>query len=413
MVSGPLTRDALANRQFALLWGGQTVSRFGDGIMSVALPLLVLMTTSSSADLGLVVAARLVPTVVFLLLGGALSDRVSRRLAMMTSDVSRAIVSLALGVLALSGRLDLAELLWGAVLFGLFDALFYPASTALVPEVVAVEHLTSSNSLNRFSGTLANGLAGPLVGGVIASTIGVSWSLVIDAATFVVSGACLLIMHPTPRPTSSGATMLGDIRAGLTYCRRTPWLIWSIAVAGLANALVFSPSAIMVPLFFKRVLHAPNWMVGVGFAAVGLGGLVGALIMMTRRAPRSRTRTMWLAWTLAPLFSVLLGLSRSAWFASACAFVIGALLIVGNILWDSLMQSEIPADILGRVSSVDWTVSLGFSPLGVAFAGVIAGVIGVRATIVAPAIVVSVIGVAVLASVRSITALDRRSTDPQ
>ena len=303
--------------------------------------------------------------------------------------------------------------MWGAVLFGLFDALFYPASTALVPEVVAVEHLTSSNSLNRFSGTLANGLAGPLVSGVIASTIGVSWSLVIDAATFVVSGASLLIMHPTPRPSASGATMLGDIRAGLAYCRRTPWLIWSIAVAGLANALVFSPSAIMVPLLFKHVLHAPNWMVGVGFAAVGLGGLLGALIMMARPASRARTRTMWLAWTLAPLFSILLGLSRSAWFASACAFVIGALLIVGNILWDSLMQSEVPADILGRVSSVDWTVSLGFSPLGVAFAGVIAGVIGVRATIIAPGIVVSVIGVAVLGSVRSITALDRRVTETE
>lgn len=411
MVSSPSARRALANRQFALLWGGQTVSRFGDGIMSVALPLLVLMTTKSSSDLGLVVAARLVPTVVFLLVGGALTDRMSRRVGMLTSDVSRAVISLVLGLLAVSDRLDLAELVWGAVLFGVFDALFYPASTALVPEVVAVEHLTSSNSLNRFSGTLANGLAGPLVGGVIASTIGTSWSLVVDAGSFLVSGTCLLIMRPTPRPTSSGATMLRDIRAGLSYCRRTPWLVWSIAVAGLANALVFSPSAIMVPLFFTRVLRAPNWMVGVGFAAVGLGGLVGASTMMARRPPRAPTRTMWLAWTLAPIFTVLLGLSRSAWIASACAFVVGFLLIVGNILWDSLMQSEVPADILGRVSSVDWTVSLGFSPVGVALAGVIAGVIGVRATIIAPALVVSVVGVVVLVVVRSVTAVDRRPRD--
>ena len=112
--SGPSTRDELANRQFARWWRDQTVSRFGDGIMSVALPLLVLMTTRSSTDLGLVVAARLVPTVVFLLLGGSLTVRVSRRLAMLPSDVSRAGVGLALGVLALWGRLDLAESLWGA-----------------------------------------------------------------------------------------------------------------------------------------------------------------------------------------------------------------------------------------------------------------------------------------------------------
>ena len=118
------------------------------------------------------------------------------------------------------------------MLSGLFDALFYRASTALAPDVVAIQHLTSSKLLNRFSGTLANPLAGPLVGGAIDATIGVSWSPMIDAATLVVSGGCLLIMHVTPWPSASGATMLGDIRAGPAYCRRTPWSIWSIAVAG-------------------------------------------------------------------------------------------------------------------------------------------------------------------------------------
>lgn len=411
MVSGSSARRALANRQFALLWGGQSVSRLGDGVMSVALPLLVLQTTDSSRDLGIVVAARLVPTVALLLLGGAVSDRVSRRLAMLTSDVGRGVVSTVLGVLALEGRLGVAGLLWGAVCFGLFDALFYPASTALVPEVVALEDLTTSNSLNRFSGSFASGLLGPLVGGVIASTIGVSWSLIIDAATFVVSAGCLIAMRATPRPAASGGNVMSDIRSGLSYCRRTPWLIWSIAVAGLANALVFSPLAIMTPLLFKRVLHSANWVVGVGLAAMGLGGLCGALLTMTRRVPRARVRTMWLAWSAAPLFSVLMGVARWTALAVGCAFVVGALLVVGNVLWDSLMQAEVPADLLGRVSSVDWTVSLGLSPVGVALAGVMAGVVGVRATMVVPALAVCVSAVAVLASVRSISAPDRRASE--
>jgi MFS family permease len=408
MASFALARGALANRQFALLWGGQTISRLGDGVMSVALPLLVLTITGSATDLGVVVAARLVPTVVFLLLGGAVSDRVSRRLAMLVSDAIRTLISATLGVLALNARLNLTEMLAGAVTFGLFDALFYPASTALLPEVAAAEHLTSSNSLNRFSGTLAGGLLGPLVGGVIASTIGVSWSLIIDASTFVVSAGCLVAMRRTPRPAPSGASVMSDIREGLSYCRRTPWLIWSIMVAGVANALIFTPSAIMLPLLYKRVLHAPNWMVGVGFAAVGVGGLFGAVAMMVVARPRAQVRAMWLAWTGAAFLSVVFGLMSSTWLASSIALGTGALLIVGNILWDSLVQSEVPREILGRVSSVDWTFSLGLSPIGVALAGVVSGTVGVRATIVVPGIVVSTVALALLVSVRSITAIDRR-----
>lgn len=326
----------------------------------------------------------------------------------MVSDASRALISAALGFLALTGGLTLPDLLVGAVLFGLFDALFYPASTALLPDVMTTELLTSSNSLNRLGGTIAGGLLGPLVGGVIASTIGVSWSLVIDAGTFVVSALCVAMMHPTPRPSLSGGSVFRDIREGVSYCRRSPWLMWTITVAGMANALVFSPTAVMLPLLFTRVLHASNVMVGVGFAAVGLGGLLGALAMVSIVRPRARVRSMWLAWTAAAALGVVFGLTTSVVVASCVALASGALLMMGTVVWDSLLQAEVPTEILGRVSSVDWTVSFGLSPLGVGFAGAVSGVVGIRATIVAPSIVVSVVAAAILVGVRSLTAIDRQ-----
>ncbi|MBW4078212.1 MAG: MFS transporter [Acidobacteria bacterium] len=402
-------RAVLSNRQFSLLWGGQTVSQFGDGIISVALPLLVLEITRNAADLGLVVAARLVPTVLLLLLGGAVTDRVSRRLAMLTSDGSRAAITVTLGLLALSRSLNFTELLIGSILFGAFDALFYPASTALLPELITAEDLTAGNSLSRFSGAFSGGLLGPIAGGVIASTIGTSWSLIVDAGTFVFSAGCLIAMRPTPTPAASGTTMLSEIRGGLTHCRRTPWILWSIAVAGLANAFVFSPSAILLPLLFKRTLHASNFMVGAGFAAVGLGGLTGALLMIVTRPLHRRVRTMWLAWGSSPLVAVLFGLSPDVWVAVGFAFVVGLLLMVGNVIWQTLMQSEVPSEVLGRVSSVDWMVSLGLSPVGVAAAGVVAGLAGIRATIVVPGVVIGVTAMLVLVVVRSITDIDRRS----
>jgi MFS family permease len=166
----------------------------------------------------------------------------------------------------------------------------------------------------------------------------------------------------------------------------------------------------LLPLLFKRTLHASNFMVGAGFAAVGLGGLTGALFMIVRPRLKRRVRTMWLAWGCAPLVMVLFGLAPDVWTAVGFAFVVGVLLMVGNVIWQTLMQAEVPRDVLGRVSSVDWMVSLGLSPVGVAAAGVVAGLAGIRTTIVMPGVVIGVTAMLVLVVVRSITDLDRPSS---
>jgi hypothetical protein len=122
---------------------------------------------------------------------------------------------------------------------------------------------------------------------------------------------------------------------------------------------------------------------------------------------------MWLVWAGAPLLAVLFGLASSAWLASIIVFAVGLLLMVGNILWESLLQSEVPKEILGRVSSVDWMVSLGLSPIGVAVAGVASGIVGIRATIIVPGVVISVLSLLPLIFVRSLTSIDRRLFAPE
>lgn len=404
---GPI-RSVLRNRQFALLWGGQTVSLFGDGIVSVGLPLLVLETTNSAVDLGLVVAARLVSTFLFLLLGGAITDRVSRRLAMLMSDAARAVITAALGIMALSGVLSLANLVAGAILFGTFDALFYPASNALYPELIEESQIIPANSLRQVSEQLAASLLGPIMGGVIASTIGTSWSLVIDSGTFVVSAACLASMRPTPRPADTVGSILSEVAVGVRYCRQTAWIFWTLVVAALANAVVYAPVVVLLPLLFTRTLHAPSWQVGVGFASFGLGGLVGALALATLPRPKRRVRAMWLLWGTASFVTALYGIAPSTWSASVVVLVIGPLLISGQIIWESLLQAEVPGEILGRVSSVARMTSSGLAPVGVAAAGIVAGVVGVRIAIVVPAVAIGVLSFVVLATVRSLTEIDRR-----
>ena len=403
-------RGPLANRQFALLWGGQTVSLLGNGVISTALPILVLVSLHLSAsDLGIIVAARLVPTVVLLLIGGAVTDRVSKRLAMLTSDAVRGAVTAVIGALVATGTLRFGVLVVAVLIFGTFDALFYPASTALTPEIVAADELVPANSLSQISRTLVAGLLGPVVGGIIAATVGVSWAFFFDAGTFAVSASCLAVMRSTPTPERTSTSMVHEIREGIAYCVQTSWIFWTLIVAALLNAAVFAPTAVLLPLLFKRELHAPTWMIGVGFGALGLGGLIGAVLAGTLPTPRRRVTVMWLVWSAAAIVNVGYGLAPSAWTACIFLVLVGPLLMSGQIIWESMLQSEVPRELLGRVSSVDWMISMALAPIGIAVAGVVAGIAGVRPTIVVPSVIGSSIGVIVLVFVRSLTGLDRRT----
>lgn len=393
----------LANRQFRLLWIGQVVSLFGDGVLSLALPLLVIEAHRSDAELGLVTAARMAPLVVLLLLGGVITDRVSRRWAMLVADGARGATTLALGLLALTGHLAFGVLVAGAVVLGAFDALFFPASTAMIPDVVEAELLATANSLVSLSRTVA-----PLAGPVLAGLVAPKWALVVDAGTFCVSALFLAAMRATPRPAPTGRSMLHEVAEGFRYCRRTPWLWLTVVIAGFANAVVWVPSMILIVLLLTDTLHAPHWQTGVVLAIGSIGGGVGAYAAGRWRLPRRRVRAMWLAWSAGSASVGLLGLSPSAWVVAVLFFVGAPLMIYGQVVWESLIQAEVPRSLLGRVSSVDWLMSLAPSPIGAAAAGAVAGAVGVRPTLIVPAAVVTALSLVTLALVPSLTAIDRR-----
>lgn len=401
-------RDVLTNRQFLLLWSGQAVSLFGDGVLSLALPLLVIYAHGSASELGFVTAARFAPLVILLLLGGLITDRVSRRLAMLVADAARGGVTLALGVLAIEHQLRFFELLIGAALLGVFDALFAPSSTALLPELVEPRLLTTANSLTQLSRSLA-----PLLGPVLAGVIAPKWALIIDAGTFLVSGTFLAFMAATPKASAGEGSTWSQVREGLTFCRRTPWIWWTLIVAGLANGAVFVPSSILVVLLMIRVLHQPHWILGVVFAGGSLGSTLGALVAGRFGAPRHRIRWMWLVWGAAAAVAASIGLATQAWLVAVLVFAFGPLIVYGQVIWEAMLQQEVPRRLLGRVSSVDWLVSLVVVPIGVAAAGAVAQRVGPRATILVPGTVVFVLEGLLLLLVPSITASDRRpaSTD--
>ena len=408
-MTGEHRASALRNRNFALLWTGQTVSVAGNGIFTVALPLEVLRIGGSPLDLALVVSARLVPTILLLLVGGALVDRLSRRLVMLASDAVSGVTVTVFAVLAALDRVSLGGLVLLAVIFGVSSAFFMPASTAIVPELLPPELLVSGSSLTQLSQSLAQYLAGPLAGGVLVAALGTGWAFAVDGLTFLVSGLCLAAMRTVARKERSDSAVLAGIVEGLRYCRSQPWLWWSFVGIGAANIVSFVPVAtVFQPLLADQVFAGGAVLLGVLYAANGAGSALAALWIKRRGSPRRRMRAIWVSWAGAGVAAALIGLSPTAWLATFFAAALWFGMTYGNVLWFPLLQEQVPPTLLGRVSSVDWLLSLALSPAGALVGGAVVGFTGVR-----PAIVVGGVLAAACAAVLylpGVRAPDRRPT---
>ncbi len=267
LISFPGLPPALRHRDFALLWTGQSVSMLGDGIFNVALPLETLQVDSRPTALSLVLAARIAPTVCLLLLGGVVVDRVPRRFAMLAADVVRGLAVAAIAAGIALGDLHLWALLTMAVIFGIADAFFTPASIAIVPELLPRELLVQGSALATTSQQVARMLAGPALGGLVIAVSGLGAAFAVDAGSFAVSAGSLLALSSRPRPARTGRSVLADALEGLRYCRSQRWLWVTISAAGVANLVAFSPLTLLVPLLIKNVLHDGPFVLGLVIAS--------------------------------------------------------------------------------------------------------------------------------------------------
>jgi DHA3 family tetracycline resistance protein-like MFS transporter len=399
------------HREPGLLISGQAISNFGDGVAIVALTLLVLDTTHSVTALGWFAAARMTPQVVFLLVGGAIVDRFSRRLLLILSDVVRAVLTGAIVILIMSHSLHYWELIFFAVLFGSFDALFYPCIAAFTPEIVPEDLLPAMNAVRPLANNLMGSTIGPAVGGLLAA-FSTSLSIGVDCATFVVSAIALALMKSTPKPSrKEGATMIGDIKEGLHYVIHTRWLWTTSASVTLVNAFVLTPMFVLIPYFLRHNLHLAKDYVGFAVAAAGVTGALGALVVANLPMPKRRIRMMWIYWSIGSLAALVMGVATNFWEVIIFPVVVSPMIIFGNVIFESMMQSEVPRELLGRASSVDWFVSLGVAPLGLVIASQIANVIGVRAYFVVFSIICVIPGIWIIASKR-INAIDADRVSP-
>lgn len=372
---------ALRHRDYALLWSGQTISVVGDGIYTVAIALEALRISDHASTLAYVEAARVAPNALLLLFAGALVDRLPRRLVALGANALQGGAIAVLAGLVIAHALSLTELVLLSAAVGIGDAFFYPAYRAIMPELLPADLLTQGNAFNSASQTVGASFLGPAIGGVIVAAGGTSTAFAIDAGTFVVSALCLLTMAHVPPPAPSGRSVAADARQGIRWTMRQRWLWYGILAVGVANFAAFSPMAVTIPLIVRDALHQGPAAYGATFAASGVGGLVAAVVAGRLGSPKRRMTIIWSAWAAASVALAGVGIAPDVLVVAACGAITYFGVTYGNLLWGALMQVAVPAQMLGRASSVDWLFSICLSPLGILFAGVLASSIGVRETV--------------------------------
>src|SRR4051812_48181594 len=223
--------------------------------MLVALPFAVLEAGGSLGAVGLVVAAQLVPFLVFALIGGVISDRGDRRRVLIASDLARLAVQLTGGLLLVAGAAEPWMLGALAALYGSADAFFQPAFTGLLPQTVSHPgQLQPANALRGLSFSVAS-IAGPALAGVLVGTIGAGAAMLFDAGSFAVSVACLLRLRPRVAATAAEAPpppFLEAIREGWRAVRSRSWLLAGLAAGCAYSGIVLPAVFVLGPVVVAR-----------------------------------------------------------------------------------------------------------------------------------------------------------------
>ena len=371
----------LAIRDFALLWTGMTVSLLGDGLYTVAIAWQVYSISNAPTALAVVGIAWMAPQVLLLLLGGVISDRFERRLVLLLSDAVRGSSIAAIGVLSVTGRLELWHVTVLVAFYGAGAAVFAPAFTGIVRDVVPRDLLLEANSLDQFVRPLCVRLIGPAVGGALIGLASAGAALLVDAGTFAFSAAAFLLMRTRSLPDASKRTLWRDVAEGISYVRSRTWLWATLGSVTLSLLFFLGPVYVLMPYIVKNSLEGGAQGLGLVFAAGGVGAVAAALFRGQLGLPRRPMAVVYLTWAVTAFSLIGYAVVNAVWQAMIVSFVSVACLTTGGIVWTTVLQRAVPARMIGRVSSLDWVLSLGLAPVSYALTGPIADALGARATL--------------------------------
>ncbi len=367
---GPLRKPS-----FALFFVGYAISVTGSSMVPIALSFAVFQLGGGAGEVSAVLAVETIPMAVLLLIGGAVADRLPRRLVMMAADGVRCLSEGLLAVLLISHHATVPVMMVLAAIIGAGDAFFSPGRTGLIPQLTTAAELQSANAIISTVGALA-AIIGPAGGGLLVGVAGPGWAIGFDAASYAVSAACLVLLRVPAQAVDPSESFLRQLVTGWTEFWSRKWLWIVVLEFALLHLLTIGPIFVLGPLSFKQVPHGATIWGGL-LGALGAGALIGGLIALRVR-PR---RPLLMAIVVLLPFAVVpaaLAEGVSSAVGLTAFFIGGVSLSLFGVLWSTTMQREVPPAVLSRVSAYDTFGSVCLLPAGYVLAAPMASALGLH-----------------------------------
>lgn len=374
----------LGDRDFRVLFGAVVLSVFAAGMWAVVMVYTVIGAGGGPLDLSLVAAANAVGLLACAIPGGIVADRVSRRLIVRLVEGVNLIAITSVVVTGWIGSVTIPHLTIVAFALGAGAGFFFPAYSAMLPRILPPQQLLAANGLEGAIRPALQQAAGPAVAGILVAAVMVpAHAALAIAIAHACALALLLLQRPEP-PLSTAAprehsdsakSVFHDLREAVVFTVKTPWLLWTLLYASAWVLVFVGPEEVLLPFITRdRIGEDPRWF-GFLLAVYGLGGVIGSIVVSSRPLPRRYLTVMNLVWGVSTLPFAIIGFTDQYWVMLTVVFVCGFGFSYGNVIWGTLLQRRVPTHMLGRISSLDFFVSLALMPLSMALAGPLSQVV--------------------------------------
>jgi MFS family permease len=386
--------------QYRLLVGALSFSLFGGGVWLVAVVFQVIRLGGGPSDLSLVALAASIGLVGAVLIGGVVADRVPQRNIMLVVEAVKVVSIGAAATLAMLGLIQVWHLAVVALVLGIVDGFFYPAYSALLPSILPADDLLAANGVEGVLRPAVMQAAGPAAASLAIGIHSPALAFVVVAVASACAVVWLLAMKPTPVRREPDAekqhplrVLFVDLRGGFRYMVGTPWLLGSLIFACLLILVIMGPIEVLLPFAVTNQTGGGAGAFALALAAFGVGGAIGSMAVASLPLPRRYLTIMLLAWGAGSIPLAIIGFTSLLWVMVIALFIVGFTFSAGGVIWGTLLQRRVPPALLGRVSSLDFFVSLALMPVSMALAGPIGEGVGIPITFLVAGVVPVVIAV--------------------
>jgi MFS family permease len=389
------TIRSLKHRNFQFFFSGQIISLVGTWMDMVAEAWLVYRLTGSSLLLGTVTFAGQLPVLLISPFAGLVADRLNRRKIVIATQFTSMIIAGILAALTLSKRVTVEQVIILAALMGVVNAFDIPARQSFLVEMVGREDLMNAIALNSSMFNAAR-IIGPSIAGILVASFGEGWCFFANSVSYIAVIAGLLLMKVPPRPRAvESVSPFEHIAEGFRFVRHAGPIRALLLLVGLVS-LVAMPYAVLMPVFAAKILHGNARTLGILMTSAGLGALIGALMLASRRGVKGLSRIVSIACAAFGVTLILFSFSRW-WILSALLLIpVGFSVMTQMGSTNTLIQSMVPDRLRGRTMAVYSMMFLGIAPFGALLSGWSADRIGAPRTLALGG-VIAVVGAIVFA----------------